>query len=75
MATLQRKSVAAAEVRTFLVLKMAMFTLQENQFIYLRGIVPIDIYPQLSETCDDSIVDVEKSAFVYATVQRRSNVI
>jgi len=42
---------------------MATFTFEEQrviiQFLHLRGIKPIEINQQLSETCNDGIMDVK----------------
>ena len=42
---------------------MATFTLQEQgviiRFLHLRGMKPIEIHRQLSETCSDGVMDVK----------------
>ena len=43
--------------------EMAMFTFQEQRviirFLQLRGMKPIEIHRQLSETCSDGVMDVK----------------
>ena len=43
--------------------EMAMFTFEEQRviirFLHLRGMKPIEIHGQLSETCSDGIMDVK----------------
>ena len=42
---------------------MATFTFEEQRVIirvlHLRGMKPIEIHPQLSETCSDGVIDVK----------------
>ena len=42
---------------------MEMFTFQEQcviiRFLHLRGMKPIEIHQQLSETCNDGVMDVK----------------
>ena len=42
---------------------MATFTFEQQrviiQFLHLRGIKPIEIHQQLSETCNDGVTDVK----------------
>jgi hypothetical protein len=47
----------------FLILKWATFTFEEQRviirFLHLRGMKPIEIHRQLSETCSDGVMDVK----------------
>ena len=58
---------------------LATFTFEEQRaiirFLHLHGMKPIEIHQQLSETCNDGIMDVKKCAFMGTTVQRRPNVV
>jgi len=58
---------------------VATFMFEEQRviirFLHLRGMKPIEIHQQLSETCNDGVMDVKKCAFVGTTVQRRPNVV
>jgi len=42
---------------------MATFTFEEQRmiirFLHLRGMKPIEIHQQLSETCNDGVIDVK----------------
>jgi len=47
----------------FYILKMATFTFEEQsviiRFLHLRDMKPIEIHQQLSETCNDGVMDVK----------------
>jgi hypothetical protein len=47
----------------FLSLEIAMFTFEEHRviirFLHLRGMKPIKIHQQFSETCNDGVMDVK----------------
>ena len=58
--------------------EMAKFTFEEQRviirFLHLRGMKPIEIHRQLSETCSDGVMDV-KNVYVYRVITLRNNCI
>jgi hypothetical protein len=48
---------------------MATFTFEEQRviirFLHVRGMKPIEIHQQLSETCNDGVMDVKKERITF----------
>ena len=55
--------VGRGQVATLYDTEMATFTFEEQRviirFLHLRGMKPIQIHRQLSETCSDGVMDVK----------------